>query len=67
MFTGQSEQLVMCWWHNHGSYYFVDNKWFIEYKEQGIGPWFSIPNKELMYTEERGGGKKMSHSYPQVF
>ena len=62
MFTGQSEQVVMCWWHNHGGYYFVENKWFIEYIGTRNRHWFSIPNEESMYTEERGGGKKMSAS-----
>ena len=28
----------------------------------GIGPWFSIPSKELLYTEKRGKGNKVSVS-----
>ena len=36
------------------------NKWFTEYR--GTGPWFCLPNEELLYTEKRGGGKKMSVS-----
>ena len=30
--------------------------------EPEIGPCFSIPNKELFYTEKGGGGNKMSVS-----
>ena len=30
--------------------------------EYGIGPWFSIPDEEILYTEKRGGGEKMSVS-----
>ena len=55
--------MVICSWHNHGIFFSIFRIYGLHnISQQGIGPWYSMPNKELLHTAKIEGDKKMSVS-----